>query len=102
MKLYKKLKYIITHGFYHPYFPYWFDLFTERHIKNRIGECIDCIECCKHIGGGQCQYINLKSKRCNIYNHRTCDIWFPVSQKELDFMNSISPRFKCKFSFIKK
>ena len=96
----EKILYLLKYR-YNPYLFYWFDLLTERHIKNRIGECIDCIECCKHVGGGQCVFANSKDKRCNIYNNRTCDVWFPVSQKELDFMTEIKPGFKCRFSFIK-
>jgi hypothetical protein len=97
----KKLKYILLHQFYHPYFGYWLDLFSERHLKNRVGDCVDCIECCRHIGGEYCKHINIKTKRCLIYKNRTCDEWFPVSQKEIDFMVRIKPDFKCRFSFKK-
>lgn len=96
----KKLRYLLKG--YNPYPLYFFDLLTNRHIKNRVGECVDCIECCKHIGGGQCEHADIKTKRCKIYNKRTCDEWFPISQKELDFMTEIKPGFKCKFSFKKK
>lgn len=81
---------------YNPYPLYWFDLLTERHLKNRMGECIDCFECCKYADGGQCQHVDSGTKRCKIYDHRTCDEWFPISQKELDYMKSVKPEFKCK------
>ena len=94
----KKIKYILkTH--YHPYWGYWFDLFTERHLKNRVGECVDCAECCRYSCGCFCEHV--KNNRCLIYDHRTCDIWFPISQKEIDYFNTIKPNFKCKFSFKK-
>jgi len=94
----KKILYLITQR-YNPYPLYWFDLLTERHLKNRIGECIDCFECCKHIDGGQCEHVDLESKRCKVYSKRTCDKWFPVSQKEIDYRAEIQPGFKCRFRF---
>jgi len=95
-----KLKYIFTHR-YNPYFFYWFDLLTERKLKYRFGECVDCIGCCKYSCGCACEYADIKAKRCTIYNNRSCDVWFPISQKELDYMASIKPNFRCKFSFKK-
>jgi hypothetical protein len=95
----KKILYILRQR-YNPYLLYWFDLLTERHLKNRLGKCIDCVECCKYIQG-QCQYVDLKTNRCTIYNKRKCDKWFPVSQKEIDYMAKCKPGFKCKFEFKK-
>jgi hypothetical protein len=94
----KKLLYLFRQR-YNPYPFYWFDLLTERHLKNRIGECVDCIKCCKHVEEGQCKFIDLEMKRCKIYNNRTCNEWFPVSQKEIDYRTKIQPGFECKFSF---
>lgn len=104
----KKIKYIITQR-YNPYRLYWFDLLTERYIKNREGECINCVECCKYNcvckmeieTNCYCSYVDLKNYRCNIYYNRTCNIWFPVSQKEIDCRKEIQPNFRCKFSFKK-
>lgn len=72
---------------------------TERHLKNRIGECVNCYECCKYTNGDLCNHIDLENKRCKVYNNRTCDEWFPVSQKEIDCMATYKIGFKCKFSF---
>ena len=102
----KKIKYIITQR-YNPYRLYWFDLLTERYIKNRRGECIDCVECCKYNCvctketeiDCYCQFVDLEINRCIIHNKRTCNIWFPISQKEIDYRKEIQPNFKCKFSF---
>lgn len=94
----KKILYMVRQK-YNPYPLYWFDLLTERHLKNRVGKCIDCIECCKFAGGGHCQFADLILKRCNVYTQRTCDEWFPVSRKELELMTEWKPGFKCKFSF---
>lgn len=58
----KKLKYIFKHK-YNPYLFYWFDLLTERHLKNRIGECINCIDCCKYVTGGKCLFADANSNR---------------------------------------
>ena len=86
----KKIKYLLSG--YNPYKLYWFDLLTERHLKSRVGECIDCIECCKYNCDCcktketecYCKYVDLKNKRCTVYNNRNCNIWFPISQKEID------------------
>ena len=94
----KKIKYIIKQR-YNPYPLYWFDLLTERHLKNRVGECIDCVECCRYICGCYCHNIDIVNKRCKVYPKSDCDIWFPVSQKEIDYRSKIQPGFKCKFSF---
>ena len=103
----KKIKYIITQR-YNPYPLYWFDLLTERYLKNKKGECINCVECCKYncICAKEkeidcyCQFVDLKIKRCIIYNNnRNCNIWFPISQKEIDYRKKIQPNFECKFSF---
>ena len=102
----KKVLYMLKHGF-NPYPFYWFDLLTERHLKNRVGECENCIECCRYLcnckisngGSCYCKNVDLKSKRCKIYNNRTCNIWFPISQKEIDNRKRFDPNFKCKFSF---
>jgi len=96
-----KIKYLATHKWYHPYFGYWWDLFTERHLKSRKGECVDCINCCKH-WGYICPHANLKTKRCDIYDNRTCLIWFPISKKELDYFYKIKGKgFKCKYTWDK-
>lgn len=97
----RKILYILRHR-YNPYPLYWFDLLTERHVKNRVGECIDCIECCHYVcgdGGCYCRNVDKESKRCKIYGNRTCNVWFPVSQKEIDCRAKIQPGFKCRFSF---
>jgi hypothetical protein len=98
--MFKKIWYMIRH-WYHPYPLYSFDLLTERHLKNRKGECVDCFECCRYSDYGHCKYVDTVKKRCKIYNKRKCDIWFPVSQKEIDYMTSIKPNFYCKFYFTK-
>ena len=108
MVIYKKIRYVILNR-YNPYPFYWFDLITERHLKNRVGECKDCLECCKYNcsciktikSGCYCQYADLKTKRCNIYENRNCDIWFPISPKELDYFKGIKRDFKCNYSFKK-
>jgi len=97
----KKLKYIFTHQMYHPYFGYWFDLLTERKLKYRTGECVDCVECCRYSCGCLCSHVNPITKRCIIYDKRTCDVWFPISQKEIDYMAKVKPGFKCRFKFEK-
>jgi hypothetical protein len=103
-ELFLKLKYIVIHR-YNPYPLYWFDLLTERHIRNRIGKCIDCIECCAYVSENEndiieyCEHVCHKTKRCKIYNKRKCDKWFPISEKELKYMISIKPNMTCKFSF---
>lgn len=94
----KKLKYIIVHQ-YNPYPMFWYDLFTERHIKNRIGECVDCSECCRFLCGCYCVHVDRDRWRCKIYDDRKCHVWFPVSQKEIERRESIQPGFKCKFRF---
>lgn len=102
----KKIWYMIRHG-YNPYPMYWFDLLTERHLKHRVGECIDCLECCKYgcncvkVGSCECycSHVDIANRRCLIYDKRTCDIWFPISQKELDYMASVKPGFTCKYKF---
>lgn len=107
--MWNKIKYITTHGFYHPYFPYWFDLLTERKLKYRTGKCVDCVECCKyncHCCKSKsfdcyCSFVDLKNKRCKIYDHRDCNVWFPISQKELDCWKKWRMDFKCKFKFEK-
>jgi hypothetical protein len=96
--MFKKILYLLKQG-YNPYFLYWFDLLTERKVKYRVGECIDCVECCKYICGCHCMYVDKEKKRCKIYDKRTCNKWFPVSQKEIDYRAKIQPGFKCKFSF---
>ena len=98
---FSKLKYIFSDGGYNPYWNYWFDLLTERHLKNRLGKCEDCLECCKFNddSGRHCEQADLKTKRCKIYNKRTCDQWFPVSPKELALMYQWKLGFKCKFSW---
>src|SRR5690554_3824795 len=94
----KKMLYLLKQQ-YNPYPLYFFDLLTERHLKNRIGECYDCFECCKHVDGGQCKYVDLETKKCKIYDKRNCNEWFPVSQKEIDYRAKIQSGFKCRFSF---
>jgi len=100
----KKLLYIIKFR-YNPYLFYWFDLLTERHLKYRTGECIDCVDCCEHccdstiVGNCYCKYVDLINKRCKIYEKRICNIWFPISQKELDYMKSIKLNLNCKYKF---
>lgn len=94
----RKLIYILKHR-YNPYPTYWFDLLTERHLKNRQGECVDCVECCRYLCGCLCEHVNKETKRCNIYENRTCYEWFPISQKDIDYRASIQPGFKCKLSF---
>ena len=96
--LLKKLKYIFKHR-YNPYPFYWFDLLTERHLKNRVGECTDCIDCCKYVTGGKCLFADATLNRCNIYDNRKCNQWFPISQKELELMKEWKPFLKCKYSF---
>jgi hypothetical protein len=101
----KKLKYLFSG--YNPYPFYWFDLLTERHVKNRGGECFDCLECCKyncdccksHTSDCFCKHVDLEKKRCRIYDIRTCNVWFPVSKKEIDIRIKFQPEFKCKFIF---
>jgi hypothetical protein len=93
-KTMKKIVYLLRG--YNPYFLYWFDLLTERHIKNRKGSCIDCCNCCKH-DDWHCEHIDAVKKRCLIYKNRWCNEWFPVSPKELKFMESIKPGLECKF-----
>jgi hypothetical protein len=97
---FRKIRYIIKQG-YNPYWYYWFDLLTERKLKYRKGQCIDCYECCKYVDYGHCKYVDILKKRCIIYNNRKCLIWFPVSQKEIKFRQSVQPGFKCKFYFKK-
>lgn len=94
----KKLRYLFKQR-YNPHPMYWFDLLTERHIKNRTGECKDCFDCCKYTVSGHCKYVDVKNKRCTVYNDRQCDQWFPVSQKELDYMKKVKPGIECKFGF---
>lgn len=94
----KKLRYLFSQR-YNPYLFYWFDLLTERHVKNRIGECVDCVACCRYTCGCYCEHVNLRTKRCKIYNSRECNIWFPVSQKEINYREKIEPFFMCKFKF---
>lgn len=96
--LLKKIKYIFKHK-YNPYPFYWFDLITERHLKNRVGECTDCIDCCKYVSGGKCLFADANSNRCNTYHNRKCNEWFPISQKELQLMQEWKPFLKCKYSF---
>ena len=98
--MWKKIKYMVKHR-YNPYFFYWLDLLTERKLKYRVGECIDCIECCKH-HLYVCPHADLKTKRCDVYKNRTCNVWFPISQKEIEYFKKIKGKsFKCKFSFTK-
>lgn len=96
----KKLHYIITYR-YHPYPIFWYDLLTERHINHRKGYCIDCIECCRYTFGWYCEHANLDINRCDIYNNRKCYVWFPVSQKDIEYREKCQPGFKCKFWFEK-
>ena len=97
----KKIFYIIRHR-YNPYNGYIWDLLTERKLKYRVGECVDCIECCKYSCGYACDHADLNAKRCTIYDNRSCNVWFPISQKELDYFKKIKGKsFKCKFSFTK-
>lgn len=95
----QKLLYLFKTG-YNPYFLYWLDLLTERKLKYRIGECIDCVNCCKS-GEEYCPFVDIKTKTCVTYNRRQCDQWFPISKKELEFMERIKPGLNCKFKFIK-
>ncbi len=97
----KKIYYLLSQN-YRPYKGYWIDLLTERFIKDRIGKCVDCVECCKYVYGGQCRHINIRTNRCKIYEIRTCNIWFPVSQKEIDYRRRIQKGFNCKFRFTTK
>ena len=102
----KKILFVIKQR-YNPYPFYWFDLLTERHVKNRRGVCNDCVMCCMYScaclreqeGLCYCMYVDLEKKRCKVYDKRTCNIWFPVSQKEIDHRTKIQPDFKCKFIF---
>lgn len=100
-QLLKKLHYMISQR-YHPYPMFWYDLLTEHHIKNRTGECVDCIECCRYTCGWYCEHANLETKRCDIYDKRKCYVWFPVSQKDIDYMAECKPGFRCKFKFENK
>lgn len=97
----KKILYLLKQR-YNPYHLYWFDLLTERQLKNRKGNCVECIECCRYNCGSckcYCNNADLEHKRCKIYDNRKCNIWFPVSQKEIDCRIKVQPGFKCKFSF---
>ena len=96
----KKILYIIKH-LYNPYILYWYDLLTERHLKNRTGECINCFDCCKYDEMTHCEHTDIENKRCRIYCNRKCDEWFPISKKELDLMKKWKPWLDCKYSFIK-
>lgn len=104
----KKIIYLLTQR-YNPYPLYWFDLLTERNLKYRKGECINCIDCCKYNcncvkdveSNCYCRYVDLENYRCTIYYKRTCNIWFPISQKEIDYRKEIQSNFNCKFSFKK-
>lgn len=104
-KLIHKISYMLKTG-YNPYPLYWYDLLTERYLKDRIGECTNCIQCCRYICGScqecYCIYTDRQNLRCTIYDHRKCNIWFPVSQKEIDYRAKIQPGFKCRFIFNKK
>ena len=105
----KKLKYVIQTGYY-PYFGYLTDLITERELKYRTGKCVDCIECCHYFcdvvktckSECYCKYADIKNKRCKVYNNRDCNVWFPISQKEIDYRKSIQRNFTCNFHFCKK
>lgn len=97
-KMIKKIFYLLSQR-YNPYPLYFFDLLTERHLKNRVGDCIDCINCCQYVCGCYCSNVDLELKRCKIYDNRKCDEWFPVSQKEIDYMAEVKPGFKCRYSF---
>ena len=79
-KTIKKIIYLLTQR-YNPYPLYWFDLLTESNCY--------------------CKYVDLETYRCTIYYKRTCNIWFPISQKEIDYRKEIQPNFNCKFSFKK-
>lgn len=94
----KKIKYLLLQR-YNPYPLYFFDLLTERHIKKRTGECINCVECCRYVCGCYCRHLDLKAKRCKIYENRSCNKWFPVSQKEIDYRVKIQPGFECRYKF---
>ena len=97
-----KIRYIVTNNWYHPYFGYWFDLFTERHLKTRTGECVACINCCTYAPGIICGHADSCTKRCKVYDKRTCNIWFPVSKKELSYFYKIKGEgFKCNYKFEK-
>lgn len=91
----KKLLFIFQSSYY-PYLFYYFDLLTERHLKHRTGECI---ECCRYLDGTPCGFANTKTKRCKIYNKRQCNIWFPISQKEIEWRKKQQPNFTCNFKF---
>jgi len=94
----KKIILLLKEG-YNPYPFYWFDLLTERHLKYRKGECVDCFDCCKYDEFACCEHVEINQKRCKIYNNRNCDQWFPISPKELEFMKSWKPWMNCKYSF---
>lgn len=102
--MFRKIFYIISQR-YNPYRFYWFDLLTERHLKNRIGECKDCIECCRYTCCNckqcYCSHVDIINKRCKIYDKRKCNIWFPISQKEINCRVEIQEDFQCKFNFKK-
>ena len=87
---------------YCPYPLYLWYLITERHLKHRVGECIDCIACCQCVCGRRgcyCQYANQETLRCDTYNARTCNVWFPISPQELAYRATIQRGFQCSYTF---
>lgn len=82
-------------------FNYLIDAWTLRKLKMRAGKCNQCGNCCRLIKGGYCEHIEHRgpSKPCKIYNHRNCNISFPVNQEELDHFYKVITHFGCSYYF---
>jgi len=101
MEFFRKIQYLISKR-YNPYPFYWFDLLTERKLKNRVGECKNCYDCCKFDDcGNVCEHVDKENIRCNVYDKRKCDKWFPISKKELELMKEWKPFMNCNYDFKK-
>jgi hypothetical protein len=100
--------YVIPHRCYHTIrrmFVYGFsieyilDVWFKRQLKNRIGECRLCGSCCKNCPS----LVAIGDKNiCGIYNRRDwCDVYFPVSKRQLDYYIK-SNNINCGYSFRQK
>jgi len=102
--------YVFPHRIYHTFrrraiynFPYSYviDVFTGRQLKYRQGECAMCGACCK----GCENLIDGKNghRICKIHKRREwCNVFYPISPAEHNFVKNKIHNNSCGYKFIEK
>lgn len=87
-------KYKLTRGYS---LKYCWDLLSKRYFKYRKGECKCCGGCCFDCPN---LFEEAGKKLCKIYKRREwCDIYFPISPEDLEWVKTNFHAKDCSFSF---